>query len=52
MLNKLEESLSPSSQIIEKCIALPIFVKTDKEDMFNNAKKIKILINEVIQNNE
>jgi len=50
--NKLEESLSPSSQIIEKCIALPIFVKTDKEDMFNNAKKIKILINEVIQNNE
>jgi len=50
--NKLEESLSPSSQIIEKCIALPIFVKTDKEVMFNNAKKIKILINEVIQNNE
>jgi 8-amino-3,8-dideoxy-alpha-D-manno-octulosonate transaminase len=48
----LEKSLSVSNEIIERCVALPIFVSTVRQDTFIMAKKIKILINEVMTNHE
>ena len=49
---ELEKYLSVSNEIIERCVALPIFVSTVRQDTFIMAKKIKILINEVMKNNE
>jgi 8-amino-3,8-dideoxy-alpha-D-manno-octulosonate transaminase len=47
---EIEILVNQSSQLLEKSIAIPIFVKTQREDMLNFALKVKKIINGVIQN--
>jgi 8-amino-3,8-dideoxy-alpha-D-manno-octulosonate transaminase len=49
---EFEKSLDVSTEIIERCVALPIFVSTSRKEVSGMAKKIKILVNEVLKNNE
>jgi 8-amino-3,8-dideoxy-alpha-D-manno-octulosonate transaminase len=46
--NELDESLAVSSEIIERCVALPIMVKTSKSALYKQAKALKQMIDNVV----
>jgi len=47
-INELKQSINTSSEILEKCVALPIMVKTKEDELKNQIKMLVKIINKII----